>query len=240
LSRFVILGALMARVEWPLACALICRFGTLDVEIHNHWILPASDDHSLARHIRAGVNFLVRDVRRNVNEIPWRCLIAKLQTITPAHAGTTPHNVDHRFQLAMMVRARFGVRLNNNGTSPQLAGPSTRVRNGGCPRHSRGLGSVGIQFPSVHNLHAVLFPVQVFIPSIWRDDKEYPSTAFQTQVCCCGNYNRTWPTQRDFRCVGRRRLQASLIRVSLGSSLLFLPGDDTSTITLSGGTRFVF
>jgi hypothetical protein len=68
----------MARVEWFLAYALICRLGTLDVEIHDDRILSASDYHCFTRHIWAGVNFLMRDVGRNVNEISRRGLIAEL------------------------------------------------------------------------------------------------------------------------------------------------------------------
>jgi hypothetical protein len=70
--------ALMTRVEWFLASALIHRLRTLDVQIHNHGILPASDYHCFTRHIWAGVDFLMRDVGRNVNEISGVCLIAKL------------------------------------------------------------------------------------------------------------------------------------------------------------------
>ena len=156
---------LMARVEWSLAFALICRLGTLDVEIHDHRILPASDYHRFTRHIWAGVNFLMRDVGRNINEISRCRLIAELQTVTPSHSGTTSHDVDHGLQFTMMVRGSFSVRLNNYGTSPQFAGPGTRVRNGGCPCHSRALGCVGVQIPSAHNFHAVLFPVQIFTRS---------------------------------------------------------------------------
>jgi len=69
---------LMDRVKWSLAFALVSRLGTLDVEIHDHRILAASDDHRFTRHIWAGVNFLVRDVGRNVNEISRGRLIAEL------------------------------------------------------------------------------------------------------------------------------------------------------------------
>ena len=62
----------------------------------------------------------------------------------------------------MMVRGRLSVGLNNYGTSPQLTGPGTRLRDGGCPCHSRTLGRVGVQLPRAHNFHAVLFPVQTF------------------------------------------------------------------------------
>jgi hypothetical protein len=65
-------------VEWLLASALVDRLRTLDIQIDNHRILSASDDYRFTRHICAGVNFLMRDVGWNVNEIPRVCLIAEL------------------------------------------------------------------------------------------------------------------------------------------------------------------
>ena len=46
---------------------------------------PASDFQGLAGHIWAGIDFFVRDVRRNVNEISRVGLIAVLYPIAPAH-----------------------------------------------------------------------------------------------------------------------------------------------------------
>jgi hypothetical protein len=68
----------MARVEWSLAFAVIYRLWTLDIQVHDHWILPASDYHRFTRHIWASVNFLMWDEGRNVNKIARRGLIAKL------------------------------------------------------------------------------------------------------------------------------------------------------------------
>lgn len=68
----------MTRMEWLLALAMICRLRTLDVQIHDDGILPASDYHCLTWHIRVGVDFLMWDVRRNVNEIARVRLIAEL------------------------------------------------------------------------------------------------------------------------------------------------------------------
>ena len=132
-------------MEWPFASsALIYRLRTLDVEIHDHRILPTSDYHCFTWDIWTCVNFLMRDKGWNVNEISRACLTTEFQAIAPAHAGTTSHDVDHGLQFAMMVRSGFCVRLNNYGTSPQLTGPCTRVGYGGSPCHSRGLRCVGI------------------------------------------------------------------------------------------------
>ena len=70
--------SIMTRVEWLFVSALIYRLRTLDVEIHDHRILPASDDHRFTRHIWTRVNFLMRNVGRNVNEVSRLCLIAEL------------------------------------------------------------------------------------------------------------------------------------------------------------------
>jgi hypothetical protein len=65
-------------MEGFLAAALTYRLGTLDIQIHDNRILPASDYHGLTRHIRASVDFLMRDVGRNVNEISGTGLVTEL------------------------------------------------------------------------------------------------------------------------------------------------------------------
>jgi hypothetical protein len=146
-------------MEWFLAAALTCRLGTLDIQIHDNRILPAPDDHGLTGYIWAGVDFLVRDVRRNVDEISGTGLIAKLQVIAPTHARTSSDNVENRLQLAMVVGARLGVGPNDYGTGPQLTCPGTRMSNGSGPCHSRSLGRVRVQLARVHDLYAMFFPV---------------------------------------------------------------------------------
>ena len=44
-------GTLTTRVEWMLAAAITCRLGTLDVQIHDHGILPVSHYHCFTRDI---------------------------------------------------------------------------------------------------------------------------------------------------------------------------------------------
>jgi hypothetical protein len=101
-------------LTWAFARGL----GTLDIQIHDNRILPASDDHSLARHVRVSIDFLMRDVWRNVNEIPGASLIAELQLIAPAHARPAPNDVKHRFQLAVVVSAGFGIWLHDYSSGP--------------------------------------------------------------------------------------------------------------------------
>ena len=106
------------RVEWMLAALIGCRFGTLDVQIHDHGILSASYNHCFTRYVGAGVDFLMRDVGRNVNEIASAGFSAEFQAVAPTHTRTASNDVDHRLQFAMMVGAGFGVRLDDYGTGP--------------------------------------------------------------------------------------------------------------------------
>jgi hypothetical protein len=65
-------------VEWTLVVTLTQRFGTLDIQVHDNRLLAASDNHGLTRHIWAGVDFLMWDVRRNINEISGFGFVAEL------------------------------------------------------------------------------------------------------------------------------------------------------------------
>jgi len=73
-------GTLTTRVEWFLAVALTYRLGTLDIQIHDNRILPASDDHGFTGDIRTGIDFLIwcgaaGEYRRNrVQSVP--CAVA--------------------------------------------------------------------------------------------------------------------------------------------------------------------
>ena len=140
--------------------AFVPRLGTLDVQIYHDGILSAPDNHCFAWHICSSVDFLMRDIWRHVNEIASVRLIAELQLITPTHACATSDDVDHRFQLAVMMRAGFCMWLNDYGTGPQLTGARTRMCDGGCSCHSGGLGRVRVQFRCADNLYSMRFPVQ--------------------------------------------------------------------------------
>ena len=62
-------GTLSTGVEGSLAGALTDGLGALDIQIHHHRILPASDHDGFTGDVRTGIDFLVRDVGRHVNEV---------------------------------------------------------------------------------------------------------------------------------------------------------------------------
>src|SRR5205823_4076095 len=130
------------RMEWILFSltmkrvrAWTRRLRALDVQIHDDGLLPAADDHSFDGLIRRRVHFLMGNVRRHVDEIPRAGFFDVFQAITPAKPGAPTDDVENRFELAMMVRARSRRGLYDHGARPQLAGAGLRVSNRGRARH---------------------------------------------------------------------------------------------------------
>jgi len=71
-------SVLRARVERFLVAVVTGRFRALDIQIHYNGILPASHNYGLTRNIWAGIDFLMWDVGRHVNEIAGIGLSAEL------------------------------------------------------------------------------------------------------------------------------------------------------------------
>ena len=77
-------------------------FDGSDVQVHHHWVLAAAHEHALQQLIR-GVDFLMRDVRRDVDEVPWASFCQKLQAFAPAHAGLSLDDVNDRLKPTVVV-----------------------------------------------------------------------------------------------------------------------------------------
>jgi aminopeptidase N len=107
------------------------------------------------------VDLLMGHIGRNIDKVAGTRFITEFQIVTPTHAGAPPDNVEHGFQFAMMMRTRLRIRLNNNGSSPELTRTGAGVSDGRGARHAGGLRRIGIQFAGTHNLDAVLFPIRV-------------------------------------------------------------------------------
>lgn len=101
-----------------LPATFIGGFGTLDIQIHDYGILPASDYDGFTGHIQASVNLLMRHIGWNVNEVARSGLITKLQVIAPAHAGTATHDVEDCLEFSMVMGSGLGVRVNDYCACP--------------------------------------------------------------------------------------------------------------------------
>jgi hypothetical protein len=58
------------------------------------------------------------------DEIAGICFGGELQMLAPAHARLAANHVDDAFEMAVMVRAGFGIGLDRHRTGPQLLAPA--------------------------------------------------------------------------------------------------------------------
>jgi hypothetical protein len=84
-------------VEWIGLTAIASILRAWDVQINHDWLLAASHDHCFHRFIPPGVEFLVRNKGRNLNEVARAGFLNKLQIISPPKPGAATNDVNHRF-----------------------------------------------------------------------------------------------------------------------------------------------
>ena len=101
-------------------CPLRIRFRAWYIQIDHNWLLPAPDDYSLDGLVRSGIQLLMRQIGRNVNEIARASLINKFQAFAPAKTRAPFHHVNNSFELSMMMSARPRVWVDDNRSRPQF------------------------------------------------------------------------------------------------------------------------
>src|SRR3954454_19433088 len=69
-------------------------FDRLNVEVDNQSLLTTSCQHAMQLQVVAGVDFLMRHVRWDVDEASLASLGKELQPITPSQAGDSIHHID--------------------------------------------------------------------------------------------------------------------------------------------------
>jgi hypothetical protein len=99
-------------------------------------------------------------VRRHTNEVARPGFVDEFEPFAPTKARAAFHHVDRRFEFAVMVRAGFGVGLDDYRAGPKFLRADFGVRNGLGARHARRLRRVGIQVAGAHDAQPVIFPVR--------------------------------------------------------------------------------
>src|SRR6185312_11197629 len=115
-------------------------------------------EHAFERLVGAGIDLLMRHVRRHIDEIAGAGLGDEFQILAPAHARLAAQNVDHAFQCAVMMRSGFGVGLNGDGSGPDLLRANARIVDRRLAVHAGRLRGVGIERVAGNDAHAVMFP----------------------------------------------------------------------------------
>ena len=137
-------------------------FRRLDVrnfKIDHDRFLPASHEHAFERLIDAGVDFLVWNKRRDVDEITGPGFSRELELITPTHASLALDDVDHALKLAVMMSSRFCVGMYAHSSGPQLRSAGSSVSDCSGSIHSRSLRRIGVEFVRADDTNSVMFPI---------------------------------------------------------------------------------
>ena len=93
-------------------------FHRLDVDVDSHRLPVAATQHAFQQLGGAGIDFLVRHIRRHVDEIARPRLGDKFKPVAPPHAGTTLDDINYALQMPVVVRARTRVGVNSDRASP--------------------------------------------------------------------------------------------------------------------------
>lgn len=134
-------------------------FGAWNVQIHYDGFLAAAHDYGFDRLVFSSIKFLVREVGRNVHKIARTSFVYELELIAPTKASTAANHINDRFELTMMMRAGFGVGINDHGSSPKFLCANLSVGDGLGPSHSRSLWRVGIELAAADDTQTMVFPV---------------------------------------------------------------------------------
>jgi hypothetical protein len=135
------------------------RLGGLDIQIDDDGILTAADEDATENFGLARVALLMGHERRNENEIAGPRLRDKLQLLAPAHTRPAVDDVDNAFQLAMMVRAGFGVGIDPDRACPKFAGPGADMGDRSGSRHPGRLRRIEIELRARNDFDSVLAPI---------------------------------------------------------------------------------
>ena len=136
-------------------------FHRLDVEIDRHRLAVAAHQHAFQDLVAAGVDFLMRHVGRNEDEIAGAGLRGELQMLAPAHPRLAPHHIDDAFEMAVVMRAGLGVGLDGHRAGPQFLRAGAGEIDRGLAVHARRRRHVGIELVAGNDADAVMLPAVV-------------------------------------------------------------------------------
>src|SRR6202020_3589279 len=133
-------------------------FDARQVEIDYDRLLAAAHQHAGQRRLVTGVDLLVRDEGRHVDEIARAGFGHEFETVAPAHAGAPADHIDDALYGPMVMRPSLRLRVNDDGPGPQLLRPRPGVGDGRRAIHARRLGRVDVEFARTDDADAVEAP----------------------------------------------------------------------------------
>jgi hypothetical protein len=143
------------------------RFYGRDVEIHNDWLLATSHEHTFERLVSAGVDLLMRHIRRNVDEVARPGFSSEFEMIPPTHSRLALDHVDDAFKFSVVMSPGLCIRVNAYSPCPKLRCAGPRVSDRSRSVHPRSLRGVRIEFASANNADSVVFPAGILVGHNW-------------------------------------------------------------------------
>jgi hypothetical protein len=137
-----------------------------DIQIDDYRLLAAPDDNRFNGFIGAGIQFLMWNVRRHVNEIAGAGFFGEFEMVTPAEEGVAFHDVQDRLDFAVVVGCGTGGGFDDHGPSPEFIGTGAGMSDGSGTGHAGSLGRVAIQFTGAHDADTGGFPVGHLLSSV--------------------------------------------------------------------------
>src|SRR5215207_1719206 len=137
-----ILTPLRMRMDSVDPGCLLRRLHRLYIEVNNDGLLIITYHDAGQRFVTARINLLMGNERRHIDEVARPSFGYEFEVLSPPHPRTATDYVDHALQFSVVMGTGFGVRVDLDGTRPQLVCASRGLRNGCRPRHARRLGGI--------------------------------------------------------------------------------------------------
>src|SRR6266542_205488 len=134
-------------------------FDRLDIEVDDDGLVVAAHKHAFQGLIGRGVDFLVRHIGRDEDEIAGIGLGDIFEVLAPAHPRPAFDHVDDAFERAVMVRAGFGVGVDVDRAGPDLLRPDPGEIDRRGAVHAGGLRCVGVELVAGGDLDALGLPL---------------------------------------------------------------------------------
>src|SRR3954465_12441909 len=90
------------------------------IEVDHDRLLTAAHDDAGERLVSAGIDLLVRHVRRDVDEVAGTRLRRELESLPPTHPRLAADHVDHALDRTVMMRTGLRIGVYDDRARPEL------------------------------------------------------------------------------------------------------------------------
>src|SRR5215207_9324693 len=139
-----ILTPLRMRMDSVDPGCLLRRLHRLYIEVNNDGLLIITHDDAGQRFVPARINLLMGNERRHIDEVARPTFGDEFEALSPPHPRAATDYVDHALQFSVVMGTGFSVRVDRDGTCPQLVCAGRGMRDGRSTGHARRLGGIKI------------------------------------------------------------------------------------------------